>query len=61
MLSARIFLKDTLFGLGAKGLVCGPEGAWLSDNRVLTKLRKCHLFLQVPYVHVHVMAPGQRL
>jgi hypothetical protein len=34
--------------LGAKGVVCGPEGAQLADNRVPTKLRKCHLFLQSP-------------
>ena len=29
----------------AKGVVGGPEGAWFADNCVLTKLRKCHLFL----------------
>jgi len=34
--------------VGAKGVVCGPEGAWFADNRVLTKLRKCHLFLPSP-------------
>ena len=34
--------------LGAKGVVCGPEGAWFADNRVLTKLRKYHLFLPSP-------------
>jgi len=34
--------------LGAKGVVCGPEGARLADNRVPTKLRKCHLFLPSP-------------
>jgi hypothetical protein len=45
----------------AKGVVCGPEGARLADNRVPTKLRKGHLFYQVPYTHVHVMAPGQIL
>ena len=33
---------------GAKGVVCGPEGAQLADNRVPTKLRKCHLFLPSP-------------
>jgi hypothetical protein len=33
---------------GAKGVVCGPEGAHLADNRVPTKLRKCHLFLPGP-------------
>ena len=33
---------------GAKGVVCGPEVARLADNRVPTKLRKCHLFLPSP-------------
>ena len=33
---------------GAKGAVCGPEGARLADKRVSTKLRKCHLFLPSP-------------
>ena len=34
--------------IGAKGVVCGPGGARLADNRVPTKLRKCHLFLPSP-------------
>jgi hypothetical protein len=34
--------------MGPKGVVCGPEGAWFADNCVLTKLRKCHLFLPSP-------------
>jgi hypothetical protein len=33
---------------GAKGFVCGPEGARYADNRMLIKLRKCHLFLPSP-------------
>ena len=38
-----------LGGVGVcKGVVCGPEGARFADNRVLTKLRKCHLFLPSP-------------
>jgi hypothetical protein len=32
----------------AKGVVFGPEGAWFADNHILTKLRKCHLFLPSP-------------
>jgi hypothetical protein len=34
--------------VGAKGVVCGPEGARLADSRVPTKPRKCHLFLPSP-------------
>ena len=34
--------------MGAKGVVRGPGGARLADNRVPTKLRKCHLFLSSP-------------
>jgi len=26
----------------------GPKGAWFDDNCVLTKVRKCHLFLPSP-------------
>ena len=37
---------------GAKGVVCGPEGARLADKRVPTKLRKCHLFLPSP-IHAY--------
>jgi len=33
---------------GVKGVVCGPEGARIADNRVPTKLRKHHLFLPSP-------------
>jgi len=33
---------------GAKGVVCGPKGAQLVDNRVLIKLRECYLFLPSP-------------
>jgi len=33
---------------GAKGVVCGPEGARLADNCVTTKPGKCHLFLPSP-------------
>ena len=47
--------------MGAKGVVCGPEGARLADNRVPTNLRKCHYSYQVPYMHFHVMAPEQLL
>jgi hypothetical protein len=47
--------------MGGKGVVCGPEGARLADNHVPTKLKKSHLFYQVPYIHVHFMAPGQIL
>jgi len=33
---------------GAQEVICGPEGAPLADNRVLIKLRKCHLFIPSP-------------
>jgi len=34
--------------VGAKGVVCVPEGAWLADSCALIKLRKCHTFLPSP-------------
>jgi len=34
--------------LGAKGVVCGPGGARLADNRVPIKLRKGNSFLLTP-------------
>lgn len=39
---------------GAKGVVCGPEGAQLADNCTMSKLREC----QVSYVHVHFSVSG---
>jgi hypothetical protein len=41
-------IEDYRQHMGAKGVVRGPKGAWLADNRVPTKLRKCHLFLPSP-------------
>jgi len=42
-LFANIVLRQ-----GAKGVVCGPEGALLADGCALIKLRKCHTFLPSP-------------
>jgi hypothetical protein len=42
------FFLVLILYLGAKGVVCAPEGARLADNCVPTKLRKCHLFLLSP-------------
>ena len=54
--SLRVFENRVLrrvFGskrdeVGAKRVVCGPEGARLADNRVRIKLRKRHSFLPSP-------------
>jgi hypothetical protein len=38
--------------LGAEGVVCGPEGVQLADNRVLKKNSGNAIYsYQVPYMH----------
>jgi len=60
--NCKIFTNDVFFGGGGKGVVCGPEGTRFADNCVLKKNSGNAIYsYQVPYMHVHVMAPGQRL
>jgi hypothetical protein len=47
--------------LGVEGVVLGLEGIHLADRCILTNPSNAIYSYQVHCMHVHVMAPGQRL
>jgi hypothetical protein len=53
-------MNDNIWFLGVKGVVCGPEGAWFADVYWQNSGNATYS-CQVPYIHVHFMAPGQLL
>jgi len=55
------YFKLVVDNMGAKGVACGPEGVRLLTTVYQQNSENAIYSYQVPYLHVHVMAPGKHL